>query len=337
MLLVLSLLLMLQAPSVDAPSPRSEPDTVLGTVVGADQRPVPRVIVFAVDPRTASIALMVASDEQGRVRLRLAPGSHRFGVMSPHLGVERLVNKGPAEFVLVLRPLPPPAGAAPAEGTEAPVVRTPGALLIQGRVVDESGAGLAGVRVDGLRATEWEPRAGKMRAGGVVVVSSALSGTNGAFNLAIPGGDTQIQARAPGLLLVRSSNLLDQRRQPRADRPILVMGIDAAAQEIIVSERRVLRIHLEDSIDPEYSPPAPVRAWLQYAYGICPPRHPLTVREKQALQKYWYLHVLRADPPSPASISAGACIPPAAHAAAPLTVRAGFGSVAGFDIVNELP
>jgi hypothetical protein len=308
---------------------------VLGTVTDGAHRPLPGVVVVAVDAASDVVAALATTDEQGRVQLRLPDRPHLFGVMSSRYGVERLVTRGATDFRLVLRPLAPPAGAAPREGAGVPAIRARGAAVIQGRVVDESGQGLAGVRVDGARATDvrWSDQG--MQASGVVV-SSALSGRDGTFTLVIPGGDTQLQARAPGLVLARSA-LQPPRIPGGADRHVLIMAVDAAAQSIVVSQGHLLRVRLADSIDPEYTPPAAVRAWLQVAHGICPASGPLTEAQKQTLKKYWYLEVLRNEPPNPASISAGSCVPPWAYGGVSLAARAGFGAVQGLEVVDPLP
>jgi hypothetical protein len=329
----LPLLLALAAGS-DPPAPDAPAQIVAGTVTDTANRPLPGVVVIALDPARETIVRMASADERGQVRMPLPPRSHLFGVMSASYAVDHLVIRGAADFVLVLRPLPGPAGAPPARGTEAPVFRSARAVLVHGRVIDESGQGLAGVRVDGLRATDWSPdEQGQMRASGVVV-SSAISRPDGVFVLALPAGDTQIQARAPGLQLVRSS--VRPSEQPgRTGHVALVMGIDAQVQTIVIRQGHTLHIRIQDSIDPEYTPPAAVKAWLQYAYGICPTTAPLTAQQRRALKKYWYLDVLRREPPNPASVSASDCVPAHGYTSAPLAARAGFGAVAGFDIVND--
>lgn len=327
------LLALALAAGADPPPPGPTAQIVTGTVTDAANRPLPGVVVLALDPGRDTIVRLATADERGQVHMALPPRSHLFGVMSASYVVERLVIRGAADFVLVLRPLPEPAGAPPARGTQAPVFRSPRAVLVHGRVTDESGQGLAGVRVDGLRATEWSPNEqGEMRAIGVVV-SSAISRPDGVFVLALPAGDTQIQARAAGLKLVRSS--VRPSEPGRSGHTALVMGIDAQVQSIVIRQGHTLQIRIQDSIDPEYTPPAAVKAWLQYAHGICPTSAPLTAQQKRELKKYWYLDVLRREPPNPASVSASDCVPAHAYTSAPLAARAGFGAVAGFDIVND--
>ena len=332
-MIVLSFLLALSGPT-DA-SLTAWP-VVAGQVTDASGRPLPGVVVIAVDPARETIVRMATADHRGDVRMPLPPRPHLFGVMSSQLAVDRLIQRGADAFVLVLKPLPAAGGAPPARGTEAPVFRSATAALVHGRVVDESGRGLAGVRVDGLRATEWSrDDQGEFRARGVVV-SSALSGADGVFVLALPAGDTQLQARAPGLKLVRSS-VRPSERPGRTGHAALVMGIDAEVQSIVIRDGHTLRVRIEDSIDPEYTPPAAVRAWLQFAYGICSATTPLAAGQKRALRRYWYLDVLRREPPNPASISATDCVPAPSYDPTPLTARAGYGAIAGFDAVVDRP
>jgi hypothetical protein len=94
---------------------------------------------------------------------------------------------------------------------------------------------------------------------------------------------------------------------------VIVMGIAADPQRVTVTDGRVLSFRPSDSIDPEYSPPAAVRSWLQYAYGICPPRFPLKAHDRRGLKKYWYLDVLRSEPPNPATISTVNCTTAASY------------------------
>ena len=193
------------------------------------------------------------------------------------------------------------------------------ASVIRGRVVDESGQGLAGVRVEGIRPTG-------------TAAAVAISGPNGVFALAVPGGETRLDAYAPGLKLVRSSVPSGAAgRGAGRSRVLLVMGVAADIQNIVVTEGRVLRVRPQDSIDPEYSPPAPVKAWLLFAYGICAQTRPMTRAQKRALKKYWYLDVLRREPPNPASIAGGNCSPPSLYDQSLLRVTAGFGSLVGLD------
>lgn len=195
-------------------------------VTGEDGETVPGETVVAVDEAREIIVGVARSDQEGRVQLSLPDRRTLFTVMSPRYQVERALARGARNHVLWLRPLPAPSGPGP---VTAPVVRTRPAILIRGRVVDERGLGLPSVRVDAVRATEWTTTAAGARAKGLVI-ASAVSDASGAFALPIPSGDTQIQPRAAGLVLVRSTTMTEAGRA-RADRPVLVMGAvaDSAA------------------------------------------------------------------------------------------------------------
>jgi hypothetical protein len=201
------------------------------TVLVTDEegRALPGETVVAVDAGRQVILSLAVCDEAGRTEMILPEQSTAFTVMSPRYRVARLIARGPRERTLVLRALPAPSGTGP---SKAPVVRTQPPILIRGRVVDEGGRGLAGVRVDGVRATEWKKTEAGMRAKGVVI-SSVLSDFGGSFTLPIPSGDIQIQPRAAGLVLVRSTVMTEGGRA-RADRPVLIMAApgDADIEDI---------------------------------------------------------------------------------------------------------
>jgi hypothetical protein len=326
----LLLTLLLLANGGDPPSALATAHEVRGLVTDADGAPLSGVLVFAVDPASDRIVALASSDDEGRVTMQLRALPHNFGIMSVRHGVQRLIAKGAFGFTLVLRPLPEGAATTtPAPDAKMPVIRAGRATLVRGRVVDEAGHGLAGVRVDAVRATEWRQRSEGMRATGQPI-ATAISGAQGEFALAIPGGDTQLQARAPGLALVRSA-VQQEKGVARADRPILVMGVATDVQSVTLREGRVLRVRLQDSIDPAYSPPAPLRAWLLFAYGICSAGQLLRAQEKQGLKPYWYLDVLREEPPNPATISTSSCTPPSQYGRTSLSARIGLGAMEGFD------
>ena len=280
--------------------------TVAGAVVDTSGRPLQNVVVFAADAGSDAVAAVAVSDEAGKVALAVPPRRHNFGVLSSTLGVVRLNTPGPLRFELVVAPLPPVVtGATP----DAPAARinAPRAYIVRGRVVDESGAGLEGVRLEAYRETG-------------IVVATSFSSADGGFAIVVPGGKSQLRASAPGLFTARSVQ--------QSKRLLLVMAIAADLQRLTFTSGRVLSFRPSDSIDPEYTPPAPVRTWLQFTYGICPASAPLKASEKRALKKYWYLDVLRREPPNPASISTINCTPPTSYQppAGPPT------NIGGFDI-----
>jgi hypothetical protein len=265
-----------------------------GQVVDQAGKPVAGLLVFAADRRTDGIEAMAITDQQGKLQLALLPGPHNFGVFSATLAPLLVGSRGPAAFQLVVGPLRAPAGGA--AGAPAVTFDAGGPRVIRGRVVDELGVGLRGVFIEAL------PGSGALK-------TATVSDARGTFALPVPGGPCHLVARAPGLKLMSSQ--LDRGRL------LLVMTVAAEAQQLVVSDGRLLRFDLRDSIDPEYSPPAPVRAWLLQAYGICPNSSPLTARQRQALRKYWYLDVLRQPPPSPATISTADCTPAHLHEVLP--------------------
>jgi hypothetical protein len=277
--------------AADAEQPGARRRPVSGSVVDLAGKPLRGVMVFAADASTDAVVAMAASDAEGNVELVVPGRRHNFGVLSPTLGVTRLVPRGPARFELVVAALPPDptAGAA---GEPAARIDAPHAFVLRGRVVDETGAGLEGVRLEAARPTG-------------AVVATVFSGPDGNFGLAVPGGQSRLRASAPGFNAVRSAH--------QGGRLVVVMAIVADPQRVTITTGRVLSFRPSDSIDPEYTPPAPVKALLRFAYGICPSATPLKAQEKSALKKYWYLDVLRRPPPNPATISTTACTAPAAY------------------------
>jgi hypothetical protein len=291
-LLAASIVCAAGANAVPAPPPHRLFD---GQVVDQAGRPAVGLLVFAADRRTDAIEAMAVTDPQGKLRLSLLPGPHNFGVFSAKLAPLLVSSPGPAAFQLVVGPLRAPAEVA--GGATTPVtLEAGGPRVIRGRVVDELGVGLRGVFIQAL------PASGALE-------TATISDARGTFALPVPGGRCALAAQAPGLKLMSSQ--LDRGRL------ILVMTIAAEAQGLVVSDGHLLRFDLRDSIDPEYSPPAPVRAWLLQAYGICPNTSPLTIRQRQALRKYWYLDLLRQPPPSPATISTADCTPAHLHEVLP--------------------
>jgi hypothetical protein len=294
--------------ATDTTAARAPALTVMaGHVTDQAGAPLAGIMVFAADARTDRIASMAVSDEEGNVRLPVGRGRHNFGVVSPSLAVAQLSARGVAGFDLVLQPRPgvqrDSAEASDQTGAGARV-SAPTAFVLRGRVVDETGVGLEGTRVEALRG------------GGDHPVTSAMSGEGGRFALGLPGGAYFVRVFAPGLKTSRLAR--------RGGEVILVMAIAAEPQRVDVGTGHTLRFRLQDSIDPEYSPPAPVRAWLQAAYGICASTNPLRARERRELKKYWYLDILRTAPPNPATISTANCAPPSQYQRMPWSMGQDF-------------
>jgi hypothetical protein len=284
---------------------------VQGLITDPSGMPLSQVMVFAADAATDKVAQVVVSNDAGEVALVLPARRHNFGVLSPTLGVARLVPRGADRFTLVLRSMVAAGNGAPGGGGDVPSewITTAGAAIFRGRVLDEGGAGLGGVRIEGLRPSG-------------AIAATALSDAGGRFAFAVPGGVFRLRVAAPGLRAVQIV---------REDRRLeVVMAIAAEAQRIDLVTGRVLTFRIEDSVDPEYFPPAPVRAWLLFAYGICANPAPLNTQEKRGLKKYWYLEVLRQQPPNPARISTVSCTPATAYDLAPRSLTDGFGDLPGF-------
>jgi hypothetical protein len=297
-------LILAGASSLATPAIAAPPATITGAIADRDGRPLVGVVVIAAEVGSDRVAGMAVSDQEGRVRLALPLRPHAFGVLSPAFAVERYVPDGPTSFTLVLRPVPA-AAVRNTAGAEAGL-KSAGAIVVRGQVVDEVGAGLGGIRVEGVRPD-----------GSVAAVT--MTGASGRFALALPGGQHRLRASAPGLKAVGFARARDGLR--------VVLAVDVEPQELEIRSGHVLRFRTEDSIDPEYVPPPVVRAWLDYAYGICPSFGPLTAGQKRALKKYWYLDVLRQEPPNPATISTffdGGCAPPASWEREPPAWNEGF-------------
>jgi hypothetical protein len=301
-LLLLSLLWPATARPQGSPALRE----VVGQAIDLAGHPLPGLLLFAADAETDTLVAMRMTDRDGRVRLTLARRRHNFGILSATLGVVRLRSRGPDRFELLLGDLP--GRETPGADPGAARFDSPRASIVRGRVVDESGAALPGVRLDVLRRTGS-------------VASSILAGRGGEFALFLPGGESWVHPSAPGLRLVRTAR--------NGANLILVMGISAELQSVTIGGR-TLTFRPQESIDPEYTPPAAVRALLAFAYGICPATAPLKAHEKAALKKYWYLDVLRAAPPNPASVSTASCVSPSQYELPPGQVAVG-----GFELWRE--
>jgi hypothetical protein len=140
-------LLILAAPhlgpawAADPPPSVARRRAISGLVVDQAGKPLRGVMIFAADASTDKVVAMAASDGEGKVELVVPERRHNFGVLSPTLGVTRLIPRGPGRFGLVVAALP----GNSTEGTpDEPAARidAPRAFVLRGRVVDETGAGL---------------------------------------------------------------------------------------------------------------------------------------------------------------------------------------------------
>jgi hypothetical protein len=251
--------------------------------------PVANVTVFAADDATDVVASFANSDASGRVVLRIPRTRHNFGVLSSKYGVVNIAHAGVLSFVMQVKPL----SATTPERTYALVtfpLTLEGAKVVRGKVVDEAGNVLAGVRVEALRD-------------GHMVAAAAVTDARGQFALGLTGGRFRLRALAPGLKLAKGV--------VRGDVVEIAMAIDAVAEQISVVQGHVLKFRLDQSVDPEIFPPAPVRAWLCWSYGVVVQSRTPTASERKRIKKYWYLDVLRNPPPNPAKALSwdGTCVP----------------------------
>jgi hypothetical protein len=277
------------------------------TVKDGAGRPLPYVMVIAAD--TTKVIAMALSDQAGGARLPAPRPRYNFGLLSPRLRLHGVTPRGPRRYDLIAETLPP---AAETRSATHNLIKfsAPRAMVFRGRIVDQTGVGLRAVRVEAVRP-------------GGSGVSTVLSQADGAFALVVPAGEYRLRASAPGLTAV--SGVLENGRMT------VVMAVDTEVQSVTVISGHTLTFRTSDSIDPEYAPPPPVRTWLRFAYGICPTGMPLKAHEKRSLKKYWYLDVLRTEPPNPATISTVNCTPPSEQERMP----PGQADLGGFQVWEE--
>jgi hypothetical protein len=279
--------------------------SVTGLVTDLDGHPLAGIMVFAASADDDLIQSIAVSNDAGEVTFTASKARRNFGVISATHAVAQLTSSGGTRFRLALRPLPRPPGPPDRPAAGAARLQTKNAILLRGRVVDEAGGGLPASRLEAVRNGD-DP----------ATVAATSSDGQGRFALGLPGGDYQLRVLAPGFRPTRFSR--------HGGQLILVMTIAAEAQRIDIGQGHTLSFRLEDSIDPEYTPPAPVRAWLLWAYNICPWAGAIPARERKAVKKYWYLDVLRTAPPSPATISTANCSPPSQYQRMPWSLGSDF-------------
>jgi hypothetical protein len=247
-------------------------------VTDASGAPVAEMLVFAADAASDEIVSVVATDAGGRAAFELDGRPHNFGLYSTNRPILKHARAGEANLAIQVG-APLRESARPGPGVR---LNLPRARVLRGRVVDEGGAPLAGVRVQVIRPSG-------------TVATTAISDRAGRVVAPVVQGRAFVTAFAPGLKLKQGTNAGAELR--------LVMTIDSEPQTITVSDRHVIRFHLRDSVDPEYVPPAPVKAWLCWAYGIGLPDRPLTGEDRKTIKKYWWLDKLREEPPNPARVA----------------------------------
>jgi hypothetical protein len=277
------------AVAADESDERSRAVDVTGYLRDPAGAPIANVFVFAAEDGTDRMAAFAVSDAGGRIVLKLPRRRHNFGLSSARYGVASITYGGPATFVMEVKPLP---AAPPSDGAQRTLpLALAGARVIRGRVTDQTSTPLVAVRVEAVRAD-------------LTTAAVAFTDPRGQFALGLVGGRFQLRTVAPGLRVAKAAR--------RDDRFEIVMEVDAQTEQVSVVEGHVLRFRLDRSLDPEIFPPAPVRAWLCFSYGIKVRSRAPTDVERKGIKKYWYLDVLRNPPPNPAKIAqwdAGSCSP----------------------------
>jgi hypothetical protein len=327
------------APAQPTPAPHgAEGVRITGTVVLPDGKPVADVAVFAVTKGSSQIRRLVRSGGDGSFAMILPSVVHDFGVMSARWQLVKFVpgERGqirltvvrafpdidPASLVRTARrtvmanvtPLDSGGTVAPSDAPRAPGDAAVG--LLSGTVQDETGVGLAGVRILAVDAVE------------TALVSVAQTDAAGKYRLLTLARPTRLIVYAPGLLL-------DRVRRPGAGKVDFVLAIDAVVENIVLRSGRTLSFRIEDSMMPEAYPPRAVAGALLQDYGIdfntcfCPgdllntegpsseqyrnaclwsagrscskpSSCPVTVWARQCkMPRYWWLRMLQMNPPNP--------------------------------------
>ena len=317
------------------PPPTVELRGVVQTPAG---KPAPGVVVFAIDRESPELRGLGRSAEGGRFRMALGPRVHDFGIMSPDKLLVGFERTGPNAVRLTVTPAFPetnpltalnkvdrsivayvfpyerrPSGSAPT------IPSSPGPAsigLVSGKVTDERGAALGGVRLVAI-----DDRRNRL-------VAVTQSNARGEYTLATLAGPTRLMPYSPGLLL----------HSVRRGGPSVfnfVLSVDPNPEELTLRSGRKLSFRLTDSLFPEVMPPAKARAVINLDYGIdmdscfCPgdlinspapstaqyrdaclwssnepcsrpSRCPLTIWARQCkLPRYWWLRMLQQSPPNP--------------------------------------
>lgn len=310
----------------------ADPDELVevsGSVLDNAGHAVPRVGVYAVDPRGSHVDAYTRSDQDGLFRLRVPRRTHDFAVMSPgwmlarfqrvddrhvRITVRAAFPQEPAEIAKQakgwLPVLAQPRGSAP--NAHGVVTYGPSVGLIEGHVADETGMRLPGVRILSV--------AGE----GNGLFNVTETDAQGRFSLVTAAGHNRLVVWSPGLKLGKARHAPDGRLE-------ITMAIDAGTETIRTYQGHVLTFSMEDSIWPEILPPPPVRGFLRLNYGIdiddnfCPGdlvhtgvgwhgglatfgvscrnarTCPASAWQHQCkVPKYWWLRVLESEPPNPA-------------------------------------
>jgi hypothetical protein len=240
-----------------------------GQVRAQTGRPVPAMVVFAVDRSSPQIRAVARSAADGTFRMILAPTVHDFGIMSMDWLLIRFERPGPNAVALTVTPSFPETDPVTAvKSTKQSFVTlvfpygrhgqaesvVPGGKaaigIVTGVVRDEQGAGIGGVRI-----VAQDERRGVLRA----VTQSDRSGR---YTLVTVAGPTRVMVYAPGLLLGKV------RRRPEGGGFDLVLKADPSPQDLRLRSGRMLSFRLEDSLMPEAMPPRQAKAAIAQDYGI---------------------------------------------------------------------
>lgn len=253
---------------------RAESEEVAGEVVDRHGRPVAEVSILAVPEDGARVVATAVSGPDGRFRLILPRQPHRLAVLSPVWRLVGLAPTGSGAVRLRVTPvflrgtlaeaLARPSGAvevvaqpldgAPADG--------PSVARLTGRVVDETGTPLAGVRVLALDPGTGAP------------VAVTVTDREGRYELVTRAGAVQVRVAAAGLKIATARG--DGRRLD------LVLAVEGEPETITIFTGRVLRFRMSDSLMPEYHPPPEVQARLRADYGIrTPPTCSTTIDRRE--------------------------------------------------------
>jgi hypothetical protein len=200
---------------------------VRGQVVDEAGRAVVGATVYAVDGRDGTVTGQVASGSEGRFVVGVAPRRrHRFYADAADWSLVRSEKTAPGEIRLVMRRKPSMIVAGQGElavvATAGTLARSAGGTspneLLSGRMLDEAGHGLGGVRLI-LRTPAGQ------------TVAEVDSGRAGDFVAAVQPGRYRIQMFAPGLRAVKQA-------EAGPNRWLITLGIAAGVESMHLHEDR---------------------------------------------------------------------------------------------------
>lgn len=293
-------------------------ESVAVTVRDTRGMPMASVMVFGVDAATRRLAVVGQTDQLGRALLAVRPREHKFGIVSGTLGIVRFTVRGKNAIDLVVAAFRREADdRSPVDGSCLPF-NPQKITFLPGRVIDQTGAALAGVRVT---AVARESRR---------IVGETYTGRGGEFSLGLPAGQLEVCALSQGLRMTgvtaRPPNSID-----------FVMSVNTPTETVrIVSGNEIITFRMDESSDPEYVPPPKIDALLRARYGtslndkilwgiiaqdeggpdgVASSWRPLDSRgsyptpptslaiRRNVLTKYWWLRLLQTAPANPARLA----------------------------------